>query len=322
MNVLDRLTEELIDLAVEEDMPSGDVTAQLTIDASALGTAKIIAREPLVLCGTQLIAQIVSSVSAKISGTQLSALSSVNAESQVESASACSELPKIALQLLKGDGTRVSAGECVAELGGALRVLIAAERTILNFLQHLSGIATYTREVTQRVSGMTILDTRKTTPGWRTLEKLATRTGGAHNHRMNLSDMILVKNNHIDANGGDIHRTLQRVFQERALDIKVEVEVRDQSELRAALEYPVDIIMLDNFSDGDIVQALQIVAARKECPSIEVSGGVTAERLEILQALGVRIVSMSALVGRARSVDLAMRIVGVGRIVAGGSLAV
>ena len=163
--------KKLIDLALDEDLSLGDITSELCVDREQEAKAEIIAREKLVVCGTQLIGEICSCLENKIS-----------------------------CQILIEDGLEVEPNTVIARLSGSARTLLSAERTILNFLQKLSGIASYARNLSQTYPDIVLLDTRKTTPGWRYLEKYAVRVGGAKNHRFNLGDMILVKNNHIDSN--------------------------------------------------------------------------------------------------------------------------
>ncbi len=273
------LVTRLIDLALEEDLPGGDVTSELTVDAGAQATARIIAREQLVVCGTGLIAQVMTRRAVPVS-----------------------------VEVAAGDGAQLKDQELIATLKGPARALLSTERVVLNFLQRLSGIATHTRACLAAAQGLTVLDTRKTLPGWRVLEKYAVKIGGARNHRMSLSDMIMVKNNHVDANGGDVASTLQRVKDHKPWYMPVEVEVRTIAELDAALPFSPEIVMLDNMSDDEMSRAMKLVEQRAPHTLVEVSGNVTAERFAALKALGVKAVSTSSLCGRARSVDISMRL--------------
>jgi nicotinate-nucleotide pyrophosphorylase (carboxylating) len=161
-------------------------------------------------------------------------------------------------------------------------------------------------------SGIDVLDTRKTTPGWRSLEKYAVITGGGKSHRSDLNQMALVKNNHIDANGGDIRKTLEQLYRDKPPYLAVQVEVRDEKELSAALEFNPNSIMLDNFNDRGIGKVLKIWREREnrgeKLPLLEISGNVTKERLSKLKSLGAARISTSALVAAARNLDFSLRI--------------
>jgi nicotinate-nucleotide pyrophosphorylase (carboxylating) len=271
--------DALIQLALQEDLGAGDLTSELTIPAAHQSRARILARERLVVCGLFLVERIAKAVDTKLE-----------------------------VSLLFEDGDTAKPDEVLAELRGPTRSLLAAERTILNFLQRLGGVATHARRLSEQAKGLTLLDTRKTTPGWRTLEKYAVRVGGAANHRGSLGDMILVKNNHIDANGGDVRATLRKLSK-RPPYVGVEVEVRTLKELSAALEFEPDVVMLDNMDDSMISQALAIVAKADHQPLVEVSGCVRPERFARLKSLGVTHASLGLLTSGAASVDISMRIV-------------
>jgi nicotinate-nucleotide pyrophosphorylase (carboxylating) len=209
---------------------------------------------------------------------------------------------------LVDDGARVADADWLCELHGSTQHLLAIERTVLNFLQRMSGVATYTHSFCEQAKGLHVLDTRKTMPGWRVLDKYATRVGGARNHRTSLGDMVLVKNNHIDAHPGGIRAALAAVLAQKPLYMPWEVEVRDLTELAIALEFKPTIVMLDNFSDILISDAVALVRQNSHQPLIEVSGGVHRERLSSLGALGIDAVSVGALTTQATNVDISMRI--------------
>lgn len=270
---------KLIDLALEEDLSSGDITAELTIDERQSGRAELIAKEALVVCGGPLIGAIAEQAHMEIS-----------------------------CKLHYEEGGAAHPGQAIAELQGGLRHLLMLERTILNFMQRTCGVATYTRAFCKAANGITVLDTRKTMPGWRYLDKYSVRTGGGANHRKNLGEMVLVKNNHIDANGGSVEKTLRCVYAGKAPYIPVEVEVRTLDELRAALPFRPNMIMLDNMSNQNIAQALEICAQQAPETSIEISGGITESRLAELKSLGVKSISVGGLTTRARNVDISMAI--------------
>lgn len=273
-----RQIERLIALALEEDLPYGDVTSRIAIGEEVKADAEIVARERLVVCGLPILERIVAGYGGSAS-----------------------------VILAASEGETVEAGARLAAVRGRAQELLALERTMLNFLQRLCGVATRTRRIVEQCAGVEILDTRKTTPGWRMLEKYAVRTGGARNHRYSLSDMILVKNNHVDACGG-MKSVLTRIMRERPRYMPVEVEVRNMEELKEALPFNPDIIMLDNFSDELISQALAIVRQSGSGADIEISGGVTAERLPKLAAIGAQLISMGSLTTQATNADISMRI--------------
>lgn len=273
--------KRLIQLAIEEDLPAGDVTAALTIPVEHAGNATVVAREPLVVCGIPIVHAVFREFGWPVI---------------VEPSTA--------------EGDEVGANTPLARLQGRTRHIVAAERIILNFLQRLSGIATGTRAVVRNAGGVTVLDTRKTTPGWRLLEKYAVRVGGGANHRGSLSDMVLVKNNHIAAHGGSVRATLTRVFDGKPLYLPVEVEVRSLAELDQALEFEVAVVMLDNMPTALIAEALARVESKRPGLPVEISGGVTAERLPELARAGVKLVSMGALTTQARNVDISLRLAG------------
>ena len=266
----------LIKLALEEDQAFSDVTAKCTIDSALKGRAVLHCKEELVVCGLPII---------EIIAQQF----------------AC----ELKVELLQQEGARVDVKSELAHVNGSVRALLALERTILNFLQRLCGVATYTNNFVRNACGIEILDTRKTIPGWRQLDKYATRVGGARNHRADLKSMALVKNNHIDANLGDIAAVLAALS---GCGVPVEVEVRDTRELAAVLKRQVDYVMLDNMSNQQISESLEMVKQLKPSVLVEVSGGVTPERLPELAQLGVKLVSVGALTTQARNVDISMSI--------------
>jgi len=273
------LIRKIVALALEEDLAFGDITAALTVPETHRSSARIIARQRLVVCGYEVLRMILH-----------------EGRWQIE----CKECSV--------DGEWVEDGASIAELVGPTRDLLAAERTILNFLQRLSGVATYTREFCAIEPGLVVLDTRKTLPGWRVLDKYAVRVGGGRNHRFCLGDMILVKNNHIDAHPKGIRGALADIAANKPLYMPWEVEVRTLEELAIALEYKPTIVMLDNFSDALIAEAMQQVRRLSERPMVEVSGGVSRERLKAIHQAGADAVSVGALTTRAPNVDISMRI--------------
>ncbi len=273
------LVRKLIDLALEEDLALGDITASLTVPDHHTSKAKVIAREKLVVCGVDIVSEIV-----RAGGWSLTVHTRV------------------------ADGTVVEDGDILVELAGRTRDLLSAERTVLNFLQRLCGVATYTRNFCEACKGLKILDTRKTMPGWRLLDKYATKIGGASNHRFSLGDMVLVKNNHIDAHPQGIRGALAEIVANKPLYMPWEVEVRDLEELTIALSFNPTIIMLDNFQDDRLKEAVALIKSVSQPPMIEVSGGVSKERLAAIHAAGVDAASVGALTTQAPNVDISMRI--------------
>ena len=272
------LIDKLIELALEEDLADGDITSKLTLDLEQEGTAEILAKEDMILCGSFLIERIIRSYRSNIK-----------------------------VNLLFDEGAAIKKSTIIGSLSGRVVDLLALERTILNFLQHISGLATHAKRLSEKAAPMILLDTRKTTPGWRVLQKHAVKVGGAKNHRMSLGDMILIKDNHIDACGG-IKATLEKVYKDKPADMLVEIEVRDLKELAEALEFKPDIVMLDNMGSEDTLEG--IAMCKKESPEtqIEISGGVNEERFEELNKLGAPMASMSALTTKAPPVDISMNI--------------
>ncbi len=270
--------QPLLELAIAEDIGPGDVTSEAILPPDQTLQAQLVVKKPGVIAGLPVAAAVFRRVDPAVRFT-----------------------PRVR------DGDRVAPGDVIAEVEGPARSLLAAERTALNFLQRLSGIATLTRRFVDAVAGTraVILDTRKTHPGYRALEKYAVRMGGGQNHRMGLYDMILIKDNHIAA-AGSITAAVRRA---RAAypHLPVEVEVQDLDQLREALELPVDRIMLDNFDLEGIRAAVQMAAGRVP---LEVSGGVTLERVAELAATGVDYISVGALTHSAPALDISMDVVG------------
>lgn len=267
----------LIDLALKEDYGSGDITTDNLIDPTLSGVGEIIAKEPLVIAGIEIIEQVFKHLD-----------------------------PDILITTKYKDGDFIQKGEKFIRVEGPLRALLIGERTALNFLQRLSGIATLVRSYVETVKdkNVRLLDTRKTTPGWRVLEKYAVRIGGADNHRMGLYDGVLIKDNHIAACGG-IKQSVTQIRNKISHLIKIEVEVSDLQGVKEALDAGADIIMLDNMSIEQIKEAVQVIDKKA---IIEVSGNVTKDDLSKLADTGVDIISIGALTHSARCVDISMDI--------------
>ncbi|MDE6035498.1 MAG: carboxylating nicotinate-nucleotide diphosphorylase [Ruminococcus sp.] len=209
-------------------------------------------------------------------------------------------------EILIKDGTKVNKGDVIARMNGSTLTLLKGERTALNILQHMSGIATATNKCVEQVTGTkaSVTDTRKTLPGLRALQKYAVTVGGGKNHRFNLSDCAMLKDNHIDAYGG-ITPAVKALREKIGHTVKIEVEVRTLDELREALDNKVEIIMLDNMSYDDMKQAVEITAGRA---LLEASGNVTVENIRTVAETGVDIISLGALTHSVRCFDISMKI--------------
>lgn len=274
------LIKKIILLSLEEDRYDHDITSDLTIPKASLSRADILAKQEGIWCGNFLIERII-----KYSGSSLK------------------------FSPLIQDGEAFKVFQALATLEGSTRTLLSLERTILNFVQRLSAISSFTHKVVKAAPRLKILDTRKTTPGLRVLEKRAVLIGGGTNHRANLSDRILIKNNHIDGAGVSLDGMLTSVFSSRPAGIPIEVEVRNLEELQAVLSVVTpDFIMLDNFPNELIPRGIELVRARSVEIEIEVSGGIDENRLAFLDRFHGISVSMGALTNRVSSLDLSMRI--------------
>jgi nicotinate-nucleotide pyrophosphorylase (carboxylating) len=273
------LVQRLVALALEEDLAFGDITTSLTVPQGDHASAALVARQDLVVCGLDLVSVIIREGRFDLSWNR-------NVD----------------------DGVQVAENQVLCEVRGSSQHLLAFERTTLNFLQRMSGVATFTRSYCEQAGSLHVLDTRKTLPGWRLLDKYSTRVGGARNHRASLGEMVLIKNNHIDAHSGGMRAALAAVVKNKPLYMPWEIEVRDLAELSIALEFKPDIVMLDNFSDELIADALGVISKCGHRPLVEVSGGVRRERLVRLAGVGVDAVSVGALTTQAPNVDISMRI--------------
>ncbi|MEA1949116.1 MAG: carboxylating nicotinate-nucleotide diphosphorylase [Thermodesulfobacteriota bacterium] len=270
-------TEHLIKIALKEDIGSGDITTDNLVDPDFEGKGVIIAKESFVIAGLDVACQVFKHLNANV----------------------------IFIPVYI-DGNLVKEGETIATVEGKLRALLLGERTALNFLQHLSGIATCVRSYVDELKNkrVRLVDTRKTTPGWRVLEKYAVRVGGAHNHRMGLYDGVLIKDNHIAACGG-IKKAVDRIRTRVSHLVKIEVEVSTLDQVKDALKAGADVIMLDNMSIEQIKEAAAFI---DEKALVEVSGNVTKNGLKSLADAGVDIISVGALTHSAGCVDISMRI--------------
>lgn len=271
---------ELVRLTLVEDIGPGDVTTRAVVDPALGGTARIIAKQALVVSGQLAAAEVFRQLDVRY-------------------------------QSLVEDGEEVASGALVGRASGALAALLTGERTALNFLMRLCGVATHTRMVVRAAGGLRVVDTRKTTPLLRTLEKAAVRHGGAANHRYALYDGVLIKDNHIVAAGG-LTTAVRRARAAAHHLLRVEVEVETLAEFAEALAAGADVVLLDNMDDTTLREAVVMRATHRAAGGqpvvLEASGNMTAERIARLGDVGLDFVSMGGLVHQARWADLSMRI--------------
>jgi nicotinate-nucleotide pyrophosphorylase (carboxylating) len=268
-------TEHLIDLALEEDTGLGDITSRAIFPAQHRSRAVIDAKQELVVCGLEIAARVFDKTN-----------------------------PGLRTKLFASDGDRVKKGAIVMRIEGPTAAILMAERTALNFLQRLSGIATAARRYADAVkdTGVRIVDTRKTTPGWRALEKYAVRTGGCFNHRSSLGEQVLIKDNHIAA-AGSLTKAVKRCRAAAPHGSKIEVEAKTPGEVREACRAGADIILLDNMSPAQVRAAVRLIAGRAQ---VEVSGGVKFETLRDYAQPGVDLISIGALTHTVAAADLSL----------------
>jgi nicotinate-nucleotide pyrophosphorylase (carboxylating) len=274
--IIDQNIEQLIKQALSEDLGPGDVTSEAAIPEGSESSAAMLAKQDLVLAGLPVACAVFRVLD-----------------------------PAIRVTSLAADGDRVSAGTKLAELSGNTRSLLAGERTALNLVQHLSGIATLTARYVEQLAGLKarVLDTRKTLPGLRQLEKYAVRTGGGTNHRMGLYDMVLIKDNHIKAAGG-IAQAMEAV-RKKTRGLRIEVETSDLREVNEALSCRADIIMLDNMPLDLMREAVRLINGRA---LVEASGNVTLETIRSIAETGVDFISSGSLTHSAPAADISMKI--------------
>jgi nicotinate-nucleotide pyrophosphorylase (carboxylating) len=257
---------------------TGDVTTAATIPQNREGTARIVARAPGVVAGVTAFSETYRQVD-----------------------------PGVHLEFPRHDGSEVADGDIVAIARGSFASLLIAERTALNFLQRLSGVATLAARFAREVqgTGALVVDTRKTTPGWRALEKVAVRTGGGHNHRMGLYDAYLIKENHI-AGAGGVEAALAAVSRHDGRGLSVEIEVRSFDELEAVLAsaHRPDRILCDNFGVDDLARAVRRIKSVASAPLVEASGNVTLANVRVIAETGVDWISVGALTHSAPALDL------------------
>ncbi len=282
------LARDLIRLSLREDTSQGDPTTAALLDRGRIARALIFTRAEGIICGLNIAQTVFKTID-----------------------------PRVKFKLLVPEGSRVKADTAIAEVKGKARTLFKGERTVLYFIQHLSGISTLTGRFVKRAKNTSvsakIIDTRKTTPGWRHLEKYAVKIGGGDNHRMTLGEFILIKDNHWKfLPGGSLSETV-RGMRKRKPGMKIEVEVKKISELKKALEAGVDIIMLDNMNYANLKKSIQLIKRwrrlkGKKKPLIEISGGVNFKNIGRLARLGAEQISVGALTHSAPAFPADMQI--------------
>ena len=277
---VEELNDRLIDLAFAEDIGDGDHTTLCCIPADAMGESKLLIKEEGVFAGVDIAKEVFRRFD-----------------------------PTMEVEVYIQDGTHVKPGDIVMSVKGKIQSLLQTERLMLNILQRMSGIATMTAKYVKRLEGTKtrVLDTRKTTPGMRMLEKQAVKIGGGTNHRIGLFDMILLKDNHIDFAGG-IENAISRCHEylkTKGKDLKIEIEVRDFAELQRVLDFGgVDRIMLDNFTPAETKKAVDMIAGRFETES---SGGITFDTIRDYAEQGVDFISVGALTHSVKGLDMSFK---------------
>lgn len=277
---VNELEDKLLELAFAEDIGDGDHTTLCCIPEDAMGKSKLLVKEEGILAGVEMARKVFNKFD-----------------------------PTMTMQVFINDGAHVKPGDVVFVTSGKVRSLLQTERIMLNIMQRMSGIATMTHRYVERLEGTHthVLDTRKTTPGMRILEKQAVKIGGGMNHRIGLFDMILLKDNHIDFAGG-IHNAISRCHEylkQKGLDLKIEIEVRNFDELNQVLECGgVDRIMLDNFTVPDTKKAVELIGGRYETES---SGGITIDTIRDYALQGVDFVSVGALTHSVKGLDMSFK---------------
>ena len=268
--------DQLIRMALQEDITSEDVSTNAVMPTATKGTVDLIAKEDGVIAGLDIYARVFTILDEKTE-----------------------------IDLHCKDGDEVKKGELMATVTGDIRVLLSGERVALNYLQRMSGIATYTRQVAKLLEGsnVTLLDTRKTTPNCRVFEKYAVRVGGGHNHRYNLSDGVLLKDNHIGA-AGSVAKAVKMAKAYAPFVRKIEIEVETLDQVKEAVEAGADIIMLDNMTPEVMKQAVELIDGRAQT---ECSGNITKENIQKIREIGVDFVSSGALTHSAPILDISMK---------------
>ena len=279
MKTKDELIDDLLTLAFAEDVGDGDHTTLSTIPADAMGKQRLIVKEPGIIAGVEMAKKVFDKYD-----------------------------PELKMTVFINDGAEVKPGDIAFEVEGRVRSLLQTERVMLNIMQRMSGIATVTAKYQKLLDGLKtkVLDTRITTPGLRMLEKEAVRIGGGCNHRIGLFDMILIKDNHVDFAGGikEAVESAKKYCKQTGRDLKIELEVRNEEEIKQALEVGVDRIMLDNFTPERTREAVKMINGAVE---IESSGGITFETLRAYGECGVDYISVGALTHSVKGLDMSFK---------------
>ena len=279
MKTKDELIDDLLTLAFAEDVGDGDHTTLSTISADAMGKQRLIVKEPGIIAGVEMAKKVFNKFD-----------------------------PELKMTIFINDGAEVKPGDIAFEVEGKVRSLLQTERVMLNIMQRMSGIATVTAKYQKLLDGLKtkVLDTRKTTPGLRMLEKEAVRIGGGCNHRIGLFDMILIKDNHVDFAGGikEAVESAKKYCKETGRNLKIELEVRNEDEIKQALEVGVDRIMLDNFTPERTREAVKMINGAVE---IESSGGITIDTLRAYGECGVDFISVGALTHSVKGLDMSFK---------------
>ena len=282
MKSTDELIDDLLTLAFAEDVGDGDATTLSTIPADAMGRQHLLVKQEGILAGVEIARKVFEKFD-----------------------------PSLKMEVFINDGAHVKPGDIAFVVEGPTRSLLQTERTMLNIMQRMSGIATTTAKYQERLEGLhtKVLDTRKTTPGMRLLEKMAVKMGGGANHRIGLFDMILIKDNHVDFAGG-ITNAVSRAKQwckDNGKDLKIEVEVRNTPEIMEALEAGVDRIMLDNYTPERTAEAVALIREKNPNVEIESSGGITLDTLRAYGEAGVDFISVGALTHSVKGPDMSFK---------------
>lgn len=279
MKTEEQLIDDLLELAFAEDIGDGDHTTLSTIPADEKGRQRLIIKQPGILAGVDIARKVFEKLD-----------------------------PELTMKVYINDGANVKPGDIAFEVEGPVRSLLIAERTMLNIMQRMSGIATMTAAYQEKLKGLKtkVLDTRKTTPGMRILEKQAVKTGGGENHRIGLFDMILIKDNHVDFAGGIANAVAKArdYCRSTGRNLKIEVETRNLDEVRQALDAKADRIMLDNFTPEMTRKAVELIAGRAETES---SGGITIDNLREYGETGVDFISVGALTHSVKGLDMSFK---------------
>lgn len=282
MKTTDQLIDDLLTLAFAEDVGDGDATTLSTIPADAMGKQRLIIKEEGIIAGVDIARKVFEKFD-----------------------------PSLKMTVFIKDGARVKPGDVAFEVEGPVRSLLQTERTMLNVMQRMSGIATTTARYQDKLKGLKtkVLDTRKTTPGLRMLEKMAVKIGGGENHRIGLFDMILIKDNHNDFAGGIANSVAssKKWCKDNGKDLKIEVEVRDRKEIDEALAAGVDRIMLDNFTPERTADAVAYIRSKNPEVEIESSGGITLDTLREYGEAGVDFISVGALTHSVKGLDMSFK---------------